>query len=90
MIAILGFLIGGVLVGWLLRARRFTFLGRILSVVVLLLLFSLGIEIGSSPDVMQNLPSLGGSAVVIALFSILGSVLLAWLLYKYVTRKEKK
>lgn len=90
MIAILSFLLAGVLVGWLLRARRMKFLGYLLAVLVLFLLFFLGLEIGADPDVVSNLPALGGRAFVIALCAILGSVLFAWLLQRFENQRKKK
>ncbi|MDO5035425.1 MAG: LysO family transporter [Porphyromonas sp.] len=90
MFAIIGILLAGLLVGWLLRAHSLKPVGKVITVLVFLLLFALGLEVGSSEEVVQNLPELGGAALAIAIFAILGSVLLAWLLYRWGRKKGQE
>jgi uncharacterized membrane protein YbjE (DUF340 family) len=69
----------GLLTGKLIRSynlnkhvARFTLIG------VMALLFTMGAQIGSNPDVLSNLPVLGAKAFVFALLCSLGSVLFSW------------
>lgn len=88
MLQLLGTIVLGVMVGWLLRSKRLHFVGRVTSTLVLLLLFFLGVEVGSSKEVMSTLPTLGGKAVTIGASAMLGSVLLAWVLHRWSQHKR--
>lgn len=59
--------------GW---AEKVGLIGH-LSLVVLL--FSLGLTLGSNPEVTGTLPTLGLKAAVLGLGTILGSVFLVWI-----------
>lgn len=52
-------------------AGRFTLLG------VMTLLFVMGAQIGSNPDVLLNLPRIGGQAVLLAVACVLGSIIVS-------------
>ena len=53
-----------------------------------LLLLILGVEVGSDRRIVESLPTLGLEAAAIAVVSLLGSCLLAWLLWTVVRCKE--
>ncbi|MCB8994302.1 MAG: LysO family transporter [Bacteroidales bacterium] len=57
---------------------------------VYLLLFSMGLSVGTKPEIMRNLSDIGFSAFLLSIFAIAGSVLLSFLLYHYVFRKNEK
>lgn len=78
----------GVLIGWLLRRHRVRWTGKVTMVLIWLLLLILGVEVGSDRRIVESLPTLGLEAAVIAVVSLLGSCLLAWLLWTVVRRKE--
>ena len=67
----------GVVCGWLLRRRRIRGLSTALMVVICLLLFVLGLEVAHSQSEMANILVVG-IALVVALCSTAGSVLMAW------------
>lgn len=69
----------GVLCGWLLRRRRIKGVSRALMVVICLLLFVLGLEVAHSQSEMANILVVVGIALVVALCSTAGSVLIVWL-----------
>ena len=78
MIEIILALVLGIVIGKLIHRRglkkqvaTFTLLG------VMALLFVMGVLIGSNGDVLTNLPTLGGQALVLAVMCSLGSVLLS-------------
>lgn len=82
MLELLGCLLVGVGCGWLLRRRQMRGLGKLLMVVIALLLFVLGGEVALSQSEMNHLFVVVGSALVVALFATLGSLVGAWLLGK--------
>ncbi|MCL6517604.1 LysO family transporter [Alicyclobacillus sp.] len=51
--------------------------GWLVTPVVLAIVLIIGYELGGQPDLLHRLPSLGAKAVVIALFSMAASALLA-------------
>ena len=55
-----------------------------------ILLFVLGVEIGSDPAIIAALPTLGVEALFIATMAILGSAIAAMLLWKSVKGKGYK
>lgn len=54
-------------------------MGQISTSALFLLLFSMGIAMGSNPEIIANLPKLGGKALVLSISAIIGSVLFVWL-----------
>lgn len=91
MINIFLIIFSGIIVGRLLRNSRFTkYLGKIISAIIVLLLFFLGMEVGNNEQVMQNFRLIGLDAFVIALAATLGSVLCAWWVYRKFFRRKKE
>lgn len=60
----------GIACGFLLRGRKIVNLSRVTFGVILVLIFSLGFTIGSNNDLLTSLPSVGVSALVMALLAI--------------------
>lgn len=56
------------------------------TVYAMLLVF--GLSIGSNPDVMSRLGEFGLQATVLAFAGVAGSMLAAWLLYKFTSKKK--
>ena len=54
------------------------------------MLFTLGLSVGSNHALVANLWNFGAQALLISLVSMLGSMLGAWALYKYVFSKSNK
>jgi uncharacterized membrane protein YbjE (DUF340 family) len=70
--------------GYLLRSKK-----RVLKIngkaslwVIFLLLFFMGISVGSNPKIMENLDTIGLRGFQLALVAVFGSVLLSWVVYK--------
>ncbi|MFW6263653.1 MAG: LysO family transporter [Thermotogota bacterium] len=70
--------------------KRLRFLSKfkIIPVITLLLLFSMGTEIGQSQEIMDNLNSIGLNAFLIALFAVAGSFLVTLFFLKIVKTKN--
>lgn len=89
-LTIIALMLGGVGVGYLLRRRNTRPVGRIITLLIWLLLFLLGTEVGGNPDIINGLGTLGVEALLITLFAVLGSCLAAWGLWSYICRKGGK
>ncbi len=81
MFTVLFIMLLGVGVGWLLRGQKLSFVSKVVSVLIYLLLFVLGSQVGANEAVMDNLSSIGVDALVITLGSLLGSLLAARFVY---------
>ena len=83
MFTVIGIMFAGIAVGYLLR--RVTLLQQIghpISYTILLLLFLLGTVVGANREIVDNLTSLGGQALLIAVAGTLGSLVAAWVVYR--------
>ncbi len=82
MFTVIGIMFAGIFIGYLLRKLQFLkYTVRTISYTIFLLLFLLGIAVGSNEQIMNNLPKLGGQALLIATATTAGSVLAAWGVY---------
>jgi uncharacterized membrane protein YbjE (DUF340 family) len=88
MFTILAFMALGILAGRLLRRYPLRRLPVCLTALVWLLLFVLGIQAGSNPQVVRHLPTLGLEALALAVGGTLGSLWLARALQKRLFRKR--
>jgi predicted ABC-type exoprotein transport system permease subunit len=69
-------LMAGMFLGYFLRKKRKVNLGKATFGIILVLIFSLGFGIGSNSELLNSLPDVGLSAVVIASLAIVFSVVL--------------
>ena len=79
----------GIALGYLFRKK--TILqktSKTTGYTICLLLFLLGISVGSNSEIINNLPSLGGQAFILAFAGTLGSVLAAWAINKLIFKKD--
>ena len=56
--------------------------------MIWLLLFLLGIEVGSNPHIVKGIQTLGLEALLLTVGGAIGTIIFSWLLWKYVSRKE--
>lgn len=88
MLMVFGFLLAGVLAGYLLRRFRVKWIGKVTMVLIWILLLLLGVEVGSNRQLIESLPTLGLEAAAVAVVSLVGSCLMAMLLWKCINRRE--
>lgn len=92
MFIIIGVMLTGMLTGYLLRNKRLTWIQKIITFLIWVLLFLLGIDVGGNETIIRGLHTLGLEAVAITLAAVAGSTLCAWglwyLLYIRNRRKE--
>lgn len=77
-------------VGYFIRNVSLTkYVGAVIGFIILLLLFFLGISVGSNEQVIKNFSSIGLDALIITLGGISGTVLCAWWVYEKFFKKGK-
>lgn len=72
----------GIAIGWLLRRRKLTYLGKVTNFLIWVLLFLLGVEVGGDERIIRGIASLGLEAIAVAAGGVAGSALLALLLWR--------
>ena len=88
---ILIFLVAGTLGGLMLRkVRRFSSsTDKISTWLIYILLFIMGLLVGSDNEIMDHIGAIGTQAITIALFAVFGSILLSGITYKLFFKNEK-
>lgn len=91
MFTVIAIMFGGIAIGYLFRkVEILQKIGKPISYTILLLLFLLGISVGSNEAIMNNLTTLGGQAFVIAFAGTTGSVLAAWGVYHFFFKERSR
>ena len=106
MFIIIGIMLTGMLLGYLLRSKRLTWIHKVITLLIWLLLFLLGIDVGGNEAIVKGLHAIGLEALIITAAAVpfgggnppitpapavTGSTLAAWgLWYLLHTRYQKK
>lgn len=99
MFIVILFILLGIALGYTLRKRITpsdnyrkvsSLTAKATTCLIWLLLFMLGIEVGSNNQIISVLPTLGVEALVLSSFATLGSCVLAWALWKTVKEGGKQ
>ena len=92
MFTIIGIMLTGMLVGYLLRSKRLLWIHKVITLLIWLLLFLLGIDVGGNETIIRNLHAIGLEALAITFAAVAGSVLAAWGRWYlvYIRNKEAK
>ena len=88
MFTIIGLVLTGMLLGYLLRKRDLKKIHQIITLLIWLLLFILGIEVGSNEQIIKGLHTIGLEAVILTLGGTLGSIIAAWALWRALYNKK--
>ena len=88
MFIIIGIMLTGMLIGYLLHSKRLTWIHKIITLLIWVLLFLLGID----EAIVKGLHTLGIEAAIITLAAVIGSILCAWGLWYllYIRNKRKE
>ena len=78
------------LTGYLLRNKRLHWIHKVITVLIWLLLFLLGIDVGSNEAIIKGLHSIGLEAAIITIGAVIGSTLCAWGLWYLIYERHKK
>lgn len=91
MFTVIGLMMAGILTGYVLRKKDLKGISSIITMLIWILLFLLGNEVGSNQRIIESLGTLGIEAAIITFFAILGSCVAAWALWYFLyKRKEGK
>lgn len=92
MFIIIGIMLTGMLLGYLLRNKKLKWIHKIITFLIWTLLFLLGIDVGGNGAIIKGLHTLGLEALIITLAAVVGSVLCAWGLWYllYIRNKRKE
>ena len=70
MLKIVMIMLCGIGTGYLLRNKKMSFIGRIITALIWVLLFLLGIEVGSNPRIISGLQTLELEAIALTLGAV--------------------
>lgn len=91
MFIIIGIMFTGVAIGYLFKNLSFLRnTEKTISYTIILLLFILGLSIGSNKLIIDNLAAFGWQAAVIAFSATCGSILASWMTLKLFFKKGDK
>ena len=90
MFTVILILFAGVAAGRLWRNGVCGWVSELTSILFWSLLFLLGVEVGGNRTIISSLPSLGLDALLIAVLSLAGSCLFAWLLWRHLKSEKKR
>ena len=88
MFTIIGLMLTGMLLGYLLRKRDLKKVRQIITLLIWLLLLILGIEVGSNEQIIKGIHTIGLEAVILTLGGTLGSVIAAWALWRALYKRK--
>ena len=88
MFTIIGLMLTGILLGYLLRKRDLKKIHQIITLHIWLLLFILGFEVGTKHQIIKGLHTIGLEAVILTLGGTLGSVIAAWALWRALYKRK--
>lgn len=79
----------GAVLGFFLRKKEFKDVLKIINLLIWLLLFILGLEVGSNPQIISGLAKIGVEALLITVAGVFGSAIAAFILWKHINIKQK-
>lgn len=88
MLKVVAIMFCGIAVGYLLRKRRLRVVPHTVTVLIWLLLFFLGVEVGENPQVINGIRDLGLEALWLSFAGIAGTILFSWALWQWVSGKK--
>lgn len=89
MFIVIAFMILGTVVGYIFRSNKLVNISKIITFIIWVLLFLLGVEVGTNPDIIAGLGTIGVEALIITVAAVLGSALVAILLWRYIKKSKK-
>lgn len=90
MFIVIGLMLLGIGLGYLLRKRKITWIHQAITVLIWGLLFLLGLEVGNNRRVIEGLHTLGLEAIAITIACTLCSVLAAWGLWYFLYKRKEE
>lgn len=89
---ILIIMLAGIITGLFFRnmGKAIRIIDRLTILSIIFLLFSLGFAVGRDPLIISSLPALGLTALALSIAGITGSLILAFLLWKFLLKDSKE
>lgn len=89
MFTVIIIMIVGMCVGYLFRERQnlAKYLDIIVNLAIFLLLFLLGISVGTNKTILNNIDSILLTVIILTIGAVLGSVIIAYFTYKLFFKK---
>lgn len=91
MLKILTIMFTGIIIGFIFRKKRSVILtaDKFAGLSIYLLLFLLGLSIGSNRLIIHNFARIGFNSILLTISGITGSVLLSYIFYKFYFKKDE-
>lgn len=91
MFTVIGIMFAGIGAGYLLRRVGWLQkVGTSITYTIYLLLFLLGLSVGANREIVDNLATLGGQALLLTVAGTTGSVLAAWAVGNWFFKEGKR
>ena len=81
MLKIVCIMLGGILTGFIFRKYNLNFISRTITILIWLLLFLLGTEVGMNKRIINGIGNLGGEALLLTLGGM------AWMLWQFINKE---
>lgn len=89
MFSIIATMMTGISLGYLFRHKSILQnTEKTISITIFLLLFIMGVTIGSNDELISNIGNFGWQAAIISVSATCGSILAAWLVMKFFFHKD--
>ena len=90
MFIIIGIMLTGMALGFIFRNKQLKFIHKLITILVWILLFLLGTDVGSNDTIINGLHTIGTDALIITISAVLGSVTMAGCLWWYIEKRNRK
>ena len=82
----------GIGIGWFLHKQEklLKLTDKLTNWAIYLLLLLLGLSVGINKKILQNFHQIGFQAILITVFAVAGSIIVSWLLYILVFKKDER
>ena len=91
MVTVLLLMTLGIILGWILHKKKkfLKITSELTNWAIYLLLFLLGLSVGTNEKILNNFNQIGTQAILITLFAVAGSILTSWLTYIFFFKKDE-
>ncbi len=89
MFIVIAFMLFGGILGFIFRKKKPTYASKAIMILICLLLLLLGIEVGMNPEIISGITTIGLEALIITIAAVIGSAVMALLLWRYIIYKKK-
>lgn len=90
MYLVIGLMFSGIFIGYILRNKNLRFINKVIIALIWILLFLLGIDVGNNQEIINGLFTIGVEALIVSVAAVLGSVIGAMLLWKWISGKSSE